>query len=209
MNAQRHFLVVGYPRSRTAWLANWLCHGGVHCGHELLARCVTPEEYLHERFVDSGRNCAFSGSAETAAALWMPQLAALLRGAPIVLVSRPEAEVARSLERLGLDGDVRWAREGLEYARRLPQTLEVRFADLDSEATARAILAHVAPGEPLDWPRWRMLREFNVQITPRRMEQLGRNAEQNAAALGESMAVYKGSHEDTKTRRGDGAGSNL
>src|SRR5581483_3193569 len=33
------FLIVGLPRSRTAWLAAFLTGGEVHCHHELLRQC--------------------------------------------------------------------------------------------------------------------------------------------------------------------------
>src|SRR5580700_9385789 len=39
------FIIMGLPRSRTAWLAAFLTDGDVHCHHELMRMCQTPSEY--------------------------------------------------------------------------------------------------------------------------------------------------------------------
>jgi len=40
-----NFLVLGLPRSRTAWLSNFLTYGDVTCTHEGLNGCTTLKEY--------------------------------------------------------------------------------------------------------------------------------------------------------------------
>lgn len=39
------FLILGLPRSRTAWLANFLSYDGFHCSHEGLNGCKSIAEY--------------------------------------------------------------------------------------------------------------------------------------------------------------------
>ena len=39
------FLVLGLPRSRTAWLANFLTHDGLFCYHEAINGCSSMKEY--------------------------------------------------------------------------------------------------------------------------------------------------------------------
>ncbi len=39
------FLILALPRTRTAWLANFMTHNGVTCTHEGLNGCKTLEEY--------------------------------------------------------------------------------------------------------------------------------------------------------------------
>ena len=39
------FFILGLPRSRTAWLANFMNYGGYHCYHEGLNGCYTMDEY--------------------------------------------------------------------------------------------------------------------------------------------------------------------
>jgi hypothetical protein len=47
-----NFLVLGLPRSRTAWLANFLTYGDITCTHEGLNGCATLEDYK-KQFRDS------------------------------------------------------------------------------------------------------------------------------------------------------------
>jgi len=49
-----NFLVIGLPRSRTAWLANFLTYDGNFCYHEGLNGCSTIEEYKDKLGKDKG-----------------------------------------------------------------------------------------------------------------------------------------------------------
>lgn len=168
------FLIVGYPRSRTAWLANFLTQGNIACGHEMLSECTLPR-HLAGHIRSLGK--FYCGSAETAAPLFMPAIVESMPDAKIVFVKRPAADVSASLQRLGMDWQTSWADEGLEYAMKLPQTLVVRYEDLDRMKVLQSIQQWVAPHELFDVRRFQMLRDFNVQITPARWEKLRRMAE--------------------------------
>jgi len=39
------FFILGLPRSRTAWLANFLTYDGLYCHHEGVNHCTTMDEY--------------------------------------------------------------------------------------------------------------------------------------------------------------------
>ncbi len=43
-----NFLILGLPRSRTAWLANFCTHDGLFCHHEALNGCHTMREYANK-----------------------------------------------------------------------------------------------------------------------------------------------------------------
>jgi len=58
-----NFLVLGLPRSRTAWLSNFLTYGDVTCTHEGLNGCNTLQEYK-EKFTNR------SGDSNTGLALF-------------------------------------------------------------------------------------------------------------------------------------------
>lgn len=49
-----NFLVLGLPRSRTAWLANFLTYGDITCSHEGLNGCTTLPEYVSKFTLNSG-----------------------------------------------------------------------------------------------------------------------------------------------------------
>jgi len=58
-----NFLILGLPRSRTAWLANFLTYGDIACSHEGLNGCRTLLEYKGQ-FKDN------SGDSNTGLALF-------------------------------------------------------------------------------------------------------------------------------------------
>lgn len=174
------FVIVGYPRSRTAWLAAFLSHGGVRCGHELLAEAPTIPAWLER----CGRHAAgrVTGSAETAMLAQMEELLARRPRLRVVLVLRRPEEVIASLVELGFPRSrvaISWLRRGEEIAEAHPGTLAVEYEALEREETCRRILAHVAPGETFDRERWEMLRGMNVQITRERWGELAALAEKN------------------------------
>jgi hypothetical protein len=49
-----NFFVIGLPRSRTAWLANFLTYDGNFCYHEGVGGCSTIEEYKDKLGKDKG-----------------------------------------------------------------------------------------------------------------------------------------------------------
>lgn len=58
MALQPHnFFVIGLPRSRTAWLANFLTYGDRFCYHEGLDGCSTIEEYKEKLGAHKGDSC--------------------------------------------------------------------------------------------------------------------------------------------------------
>ncbi len=163
------FLLLAYPRSRTAWLANFLTHGAVACGHELLADLANPRD-LPGAISMLGK--PIRGSAETAAALWLPEILEAVPAAKLVCILRPLGEVRASLDRLRLPAELRLLEDAMKAAARRPNALTVSWRDLDREETCRDILHHIAPCEPFERRRWQMLSHFNVQLTPRRIQQI-------------------------------------
>lgn len=51
-----NFFVIGLPRSRTAWLSNFLTYDGHFCHHEGLNNCLSMKEYK-EKLGDDGDSC--------------------------------------------------------------------------------------------------------------------------------------------------------
>lgn len=50
------FFILGLPRSRTAWLANFLTYDGLFCHHEGIDGCSSMDEYK-EKIGDDGDSC--------------------------------------------------------------------------------------------------------------------------------------------------------
>lgn len=90
-----NFLILGLPRSRTAWLANFLCYDGLTCTHEGLNGCNTIEEYRN-KFVDN------MGDANTGLAMFNFQR--YFSDFKIIVIDRDiDSAVKFSIENFGLD----------------------------------------------------------------------------------------------------------
>lgn len=155
------FIILGLPRSRTAWLSRFLTYGDHICGHE---------ELRHLRSFDDAKAWLSQprmGSAETALA---PFWRTLLRMAPetrVVVVRRPVGEVVESLSAFGFDPAVmapamrRLDAKLDQIVNRVP-CLEVTFDGLNDEETCRAVFEHCLPYK-FDPAHWQKLAGENVQ----------------------------------------------
>lgn len=172
------FIILGLPRSRTAWLANFLTFGEISCGHEMMSSLS-----IHGLFDElTGSNLRYCGDADTAASMFLTDILRYMPDIPIVVVRRETKDVLTGLRKMGMsitEHQLRPMMDGLCEAVKLENTLVVRFEDLDSESTLRAVQSHCAPGEPFDRQRASMLRDFNVQITPARWALLFEKARKN------------------------------
>lgn len=165
------FVVLGLPRSRTAWLSRFLTYGEWVCGHE---------ELRHMRSLDDveawfSQPCI--GTAETAAAPWWRMLDRFAPGARIVTVRRPVDEVVDSLLRIpGLSFDyaqlvatmTKLDRKLDQIEARMPNVLSVPFADLADEGACAQVFVHCLPYSH-DRKHWAALSVQNIQIDMRAM----------------------------------------
>jgi hypothetical protein len=159
------YVVFGMPRSRTAWLSNFLSYGDWHCGHDELryARSMGDvEAWL-------GQPC--TGTIETAGApFWR------LLDCKIAIVRRPVADVVNSL--MAISGCA-FDRAALTVAmtkldRKLDQIeartgcLSVQFDDLADEATCARLFEYCLPYAH-DHDHWASLAPVNIQINMPRL----------------------------------------
>lgn len=93
------FIIFALPRSRTAWLSQWLAYGGRKVGHDIAIDCATPEEFLD-------RLSGLDGTVETGAMVAWRLIRARLPDAKFVTIRRSVEEVQRSLAALGVIADV-------------------------------------------------------------------------------------------------------
>jgi hypothetical protein len=141
------FIVYGLPRSRTFWLSRYLNYGGWTCGHD---------ESKHVRSLQDVKawlNLPYHGTVETAAAPFWRLIQELRPDIKTVVVRRPVDEVVDSLRRTGAIPNWDSLRGGLEaldrkldqIAARVPNALEVTFAELADEATCARVFEHCLP----------------------------------------------------------------
>lgn len=162
------FIVLGLPRSRTAWLSRFLTYKDHICGHEELRHCRSLDD------VKTWLSMPHMGSAETSAAPWWRTLLRLAPDVRVVVVRRPVAEVVESLAAFGFDCAVmepimrRLDAKLDQVVKRVPGVLEVAFNDLNEEATCQAVFEHCLPYE-FDRKHWQKWAGQNVQCDMREL----------------------------------------
>jgi hypothetical protein len=175
----RNFFVTGLPRSRTAWLANFLTHGPVSlCYHDILR--VDPK--LERLNALSGYQ--FVGDSDSALLLEWPRWVKQFPGARWVVINRPMVECLESfMHRFnagrpypGAPTKIVELTQVFHFCDRLKriaerglpaeQTLKVEFADLNKEETIRRVWDWCLPGVEFPRERWEMLHTFQVNVMP-------------------------------------------
>lgn len=162
------FLVLGLPRSRTAWLSRFLTYGEHICGHEELRHLRTVDD------IKSWLTMPKTGSAETTAAPFWRMMSRLAPDVRVVVVRRPVDDVVESLAAFGFDLAVieplmrKLDAKLSQIVKRVPGVLEVSFDDLNTEETCKAVFEHCLP-YPFDRAHWQKLASENVQCDMREM----------------------------------------
>lgn len=156
------FIIFALPRSRTAWLSQWLAYDGRRVGHDLAIDCSNPEEFLD-------RLNGMAGTVETGAMVAWRLIRARLPESKFVTIRRPVEEVYRSLTALGIEAQ--------------PDELEVKNAALAQifledrssgmysfenlkDVGCREIMFNDLYGVPLD-VEWDRSFDRNIQIDMR------------------------------------------
>lgn len=168
----RPFLVVGFPRSRTAWLAAFLSYGGRTCRHEPSVSWGSIEQAY--KFFDEG-GCASDGML----GLHWYALAKNVEGMRFLVVQRLRQEVERSIVAQGQQPnpailqDMNWAITALAFRPEI--ALSVRYEDIDDEEIAMKIFEWCLD-EPLDFDWFEAMKKQNIQADfNRRVAQIQAN----------------------------------
>ena len=155
------FLIMGLPRSRTAWLSRFLTYGDWFCGHD---------ELRHMRSLQDVRSWLAqpcTGTVETNAAPWWRLAQKYAPDAKIVVVRRPIDEIVDSMRRVSATADraqiCRLDRKLEQIERRIEGVLSVTFADLTREEVCAKVFEHCLP-YPHDPAWWAQMDRTNVQI---------------------------------------------
>lgn len=162
------FIVYALPRSRTAWLAEFLSYKDWQCGHEqaIFLRSVDDIKRLF--------SLPNTGAVETAAAQAWRIIHHHVPNIKAVVVRRPIDDVMRSMVNIDLQGeayyDVPRLRKVMEYGNRMldeiseqPGVLTVDFDDLSTIQGCKAIFEHCLPYE-FDRGWWEFMVDQNIQV---------------------------------------------
>lgn len=159
-----NYFICSLPRSRTAWIANFLTYGTSFCFHEVF-QYLRSGVHGYPELLESTRvpNAGVSDSANT---LFIDTLVHLFPHARIVVVRRERSEVDQSMSALGFGFDYTRILDKFERELdRIAEVYESRTLVMDYRALdPTAVWDFCVPSEPVNKQRLRMLRDFNVQI---------------------------------------------
>lgn len=183
-----HFFVFCLPRSRSAWLSNFLTYESVFCMHEPLPECRTIED-LEAKLVTTGTPIA--GAADTGAMFWVDEIIEHFPSARFVVLARDPAGFVEQTRRMGAtENDAIAMLEQFETTigtlhKLGKRTLTVASKQLDDYDVANKVWRHV--GMPIDMHRLRyeQLRDTRVEvIMDRARDRVLRNADNIKALAG-------------------------
>lgn len=165
-----HFLVFARPRSRTAWLANFLSTSGTFCLHEPLAEAATLEELDRalQRPFRFGADVHRIGIADTSLIHAPERALEAFPGALVLFLLSDGKAWHRFARRHGFPAElVELVDQAYDRAaaRLVGRAHFFEAVDLtESGIVARAVWSHASGGKAFPNERWRMLRRLNVQV---------------------------------------------
>jgi hypothetical protein len=171
------FFIASLPRSRTAWLANFLTYQESFCYHEPMNKTKLQDYPFLLR-----KPCKkYVGVSDSMNSLVMDQLIELFPDARIVVIWRDVAQVEASLNRLGMPcpGLIKKIAKELDRIVGAYEPLVVEYDAFDPAA----IWDYLMPEIPLDYARLDMLNEFNVTVPPTIIRAKGEELMVNAGEL--------------------------
>lgn len=156
------FIISGLPRSRSAWLSNFLTAQGALCIHEGIARFESPKEAA--KWYKILAETQPIGISDSGAVLFQQALQKEIPDARWVIIRRPLAECQESFKREhGLDVCLWDHKRLVDDAIHYLQPLVVDFEDIDDRADT--IAEYCIPGWVRDPIRTNLLKTWDIQLT--------------------------------------------
>ena len=152
--------ILSLPRSRTAWLATFFCHGDTYAFHEGLIQCSSVSE-LKDLMEETGK--AVVVNSDCGNVLFLDEIRRTFPQAKYIVIERPYEEVAQELENMGVpdQGEVVLSMHKLEEAKEILKPLVIQYHALNEEA-CEAMCEYI--GIPFDKRRWEMLDGMDIKL---------------------------------------------
>jgi hypothetical protein len=144
------FLVLGLPRSRTAWLANFLTYGDLFCYHEGIDGCTSLEEYKEK----------IEGKGDSNTGLMLFDFEEHFPNAKIIIIDSDvdkAIEFGRDVFNVNIEFEMAIAKNRLDKM----EGLHIKLEDINSRLGE--IWEYVSD-EPFDQERADMLVKLDVQM---------------------------------------------
>lgn len=177
------FLIVGYPRSRTAWLSNYFTSNGIKCHHELSL------DHKSDKIEEILGNC--DGNSDSGMAFMSDWVIRQVNSGKmrILFIDRPKSDVIESLSKAYKEEGINVP--NLEFIIELfnfnikniklsvydvcPDRMDVQYSEIFDNI--EQIHSFLTPQVPFCSKRFEMLKYLKVtQIIAKRLEQADPNA---------------------------------
>ena len=144
-----NFFVLGLPRSRTAWLANFLTFDGLFCHHEGINGCSTMSDYAEKIGKD--------GDSNTALAFF--DIKDLFPDSKIIIIDNSIDAAVAFGRKQGND-----IRESMKAEKKILDSMDGLHIDISEiDERLEEIWSYVTD-KPFNKKRADMLKNFNVQV---------------------------------------------
>jgi hypothetical protein len=153
------YFIASLPRSRTAWLANFLTYGPSYCFHEPMHQ-VPLAQYP---WLLGSVGTEFVGSSDCVNSVVMDQLIDMFPVAKIVVIRRNMVKVKESLAKIGLPSTGIWLEkmdQALNRIVRAYRPLVIDYIDFD----AAKIWNYLFPEVPLNRRRLEQLETMRINV---------------------------------------------
>lgn len=173
--------ILSLPRSRTAWIATFFCHGDTYAFHEGLIQCASVAG-LKTLMESTGRSVVVNSDCGNV--LFLDEIRKTFPQAKYIVIERDFEEVTQELADIGLpeQGEVLLASHRLEEAKQTLNPLVLSYDRLDRDA-CQQMCEYI--GIPFDEQRWEMLDGMDIKIiVEKKVDYMQKNAERISALVG-------------------------
>lgn len=155
------FLLCGYPRSRTLWLANFFTIPEVSlCQHEALEFAASSQEFWKNAEVNAlSSNVHAYGNSDSSNIMVLPALLARQPLTKVIWIERPLLEVRASMLNAGFVFPSNVEKTLLAYRNAYEELFDaaIPYPKLAEMTTMRGLWQLVLPDVPFDYGRWGQL----------------------------------------------------
>ena len=161
-----NFFITGLPRSRTAWLANFLTYRESFCYHEAI-RDVNSLDDLKKLL--SNPKYKYMGSSDSSLPLFAEKVMNMFPDSKLVVVERDIVKVKKSLNKLFSEHDeihnmLKMNMNALGKLKSKYSHLLIQYESLDDVNVCKELWEYCLPDIEFNYERWRMLDLFKIDM---------------------------------------------
>lgn len=183
----KYFFITGYPRSRTAWLANMLTYANSFCYHDGLGQCVRVSDLAH-LFLSASDDLTINriGNSDSGLSFVWKEVNEYFPEANWIIIRRPKEDCKTSFsnEFVGRSGGYAGIRsidassvapvfdqiesnlEALVSGIPAFRLMQVSYNDLNDQEVCRKIWRKLVSGTSFNVKRWQILDSVKVTVIP-------------------------------------------